>query len=62
MARDFADDSLLVAESRLTSEELRLARAYAGSFPDEIDSLIAENHLSPDEMRRRHPSIQHAEV
>jgi len=53
---------LLVAESRLTSEELRLARAYAGSFPDEIDSLIAENHLSPDEMRRRHPSIQHAEV
>jgi uncharacterized protein (DUF433 family) len=52
------DDQIVADHQQLTKASLGLARAYADSYPDEIDELLAENSLPIDEVRELYPFIQ----
>jgi len=52
------DANLLQANHPLVSDRhLRLARAYAASFPTEIETLIQENHRPLEELRELYPFL-----
>ena len=55
--RDFGTPERLLAESDLTEAQLRVATAYYGEFGEEIDSAIADNRRSLDELHREFPTI-----
>ena len=49
----------VVADFPLVTElHCRLARAYRTAFPEEIDTAIADNHRSRDELRALYPFIE----
>jgi uncharacterized protein (DUF433 family) len=53
------DDESLRADHPLVSDShLRLARAYAASFPTEIEMLIQENHRPLDALHELYPFLQ----
>jgi hypothetical protein len=53
------DVDLLRADHPLVGDRhLRLARAYAASFPTEIETLIQENRRPLDELRELYPFLQ----
>lgn len=57
MAQEFSSDAALIADTQLTEQHLRLARAYYAEFPDEIDAAIAENTRTVDEWRALFPFV-----
>lgn len=55
--RDFGSAERMIAETDLTERQVRLALAYYGRFPEEIDEAIAENQRSIDEHRTLFPTF-----
>ncbi|HTR89797.1 MAG TPA: DUF433 domain-containing protein [Solirubrobacteraceae bacterium] len=55
--RDFGTPERLLAESDLTETQLHVAVAYYEEFREEIDSAIAENRRSLEELHREYPTI-----
>jgi uncharacterized protein (DUF433 family) len=55
--RDFGTPERLLAESDLTAAQLQVASAYYEEFGEEIDSAIADNRRSLDELHREFPTI-----
>ena len=55
------DDLLRESHPLVTRRHLRSARAYAQQFPDEIESLLAENRRPLDEVRTLYPFLQSAD-
>lgn len=62
MLEDFGSPEELVAETELTSAQVRLAAAYRRSYPTEIDEAIADNRRSPEALRTLFPFIEVADV
>jgi uncharacterized protein (DUF433 family) len=58
MLEDFGSAQKLVRETQLNERELSLAEAYHRSYPEEIDTAIAENRRSPDELLELYPFIE----
>lgn len=56
--RDLGSVEAMVAEGNLKQRHVRVALAYAESFPDEIDEAIAENRQSVEKLSRRYPFIE----
>jgi hypothetical protein len=53
------DEALLLSSHPLLSERhLRTARAYTERFPEEIESLVAENHRPLQELSELYPFLQ----
>jgi hypothetical protein len=52
------DDLLRESHPLVTRRHLRSARAYAQQFPDEIESLLAENRRPLDELQALYPFLQ----
>ncbi len=55
------DDLLHKSHPLVTRRHLRSARAYAQQFPDEIESLVAENRRPLDELQALYPFLQSAD-
>lgn len=55
--RDFGSLERIVAEGDLAERPVRLALAYCEAYPEEIDRMIAENQITPEEAHRRYPSL-----
>ena len=55
------DDLLRESHPLVTRRHLRSARAYAQQFPDEIESLLAENQRPLVELRTLYPFLQSAD-
>ncbi len=55
------DDLLHKSHPLITRRHLRSARAYAQQFPDEIESLVAENRRPLDELQALYPFLQSAD-
>lgn len=47
----------LVAETELDARAVELARAYHGTYPEEIDEAIAENRRPLAELRELYPFV-----
>ena len=47
----------MAAESDLNDPQIRLALAYYGEFPEEIDQAISDNRRSLEELRAEYPHI-----
>jgi hypothetical protein len=47
----------MAAQTDVTEAQVRLALAYHGEFPDEIDDAIAENERPLEQLRREYPTI-----
>ena len=60
--RDFGSMERMLAETDLAERELRLALAYAESYPDEIEEAVAENRRPLEELRRLYPVFQITEL
>lgn len=54
------DEELLLDHPLLSERHLRIARAYAEQFADEIEALIEENHRPLAELRELYPFLQSA--
>jgi uncharacterized protein (DUF433 family) len=52
-----SDDQLVEDYQQLTKASLDLARAYQGSYPEEIDELLAENSRPIEELQELYPFI-----
>jgi uncharacterized protein (DUF433 family) len=63
LQRSYRGDEDLLRESHpmITRRHLRSARAYAQQFPDEIESLLAENRRPLDELQTLYPFLQGAD-
>jgi hypothetical protein len=63
LLRSYAgDDSKLYEDHPLVAERhVRIARAYAERFPDEIEAILEEQHRPLDELRALYPFLQLAE-
>lgn len=57
MLDDFGSQEELVAETHLSPSQVRLAVAYRGAYPDEIDAAIADNRRPLDDMRELFPFV-----
>lgn len=62
MLEDFGSPEKLVAETHLSSAQVRLAVAYHTAYPQEIDEVIADNRRPLDELRALFPFIEVVEV
>jgi uncharacterized protein (DUF433 family) len=58
MVEDFGSIDSLVAETRLTERQVRLALAYRESYPDEVAEAIAQNRRAPEEWHELYPFIE----
>lgn len=60
--RDYGDDEQALRESHplVGDRQLRLARAYAERFPDEIDAFLADARRPLDELRSLYPFLETA--
>lgn len=56
--RDLGSIEAMVAEGNLSERQVRVALAYAESFPDEVEDAIAQNRQSVDELSRGYPFIE----
>jgi uncharacterized protein (DUF433 family) len=59
---DFGSAERLVADSGLSSAQVRLALAYRDAYRDEIEQMVADNRRSLDELRVLYPFIEVAEA
>jgi hypothetical protein len=59
LLRSYDGDEEALRENHplITDRHLRVAQAYAGRFPTEIEALIKKNHPPLDELRVRLASI-----
>lgn len=55
--RDFASPREMAEATDLTEPQIRLALAYYGEHPEEIDAAIADNERPLAELRREFPAI-----
>jgi uncharacterized protein (DUF433 family) len=55
--RSFGTPERLLQESDLSEPQLRVALAYCDEFGAEIDTAIAENRRSLEELHREYPTI-----
>lgn len=55
--RDFEAADRMVAETDISERQLRLALAYHGRFPEEIDEMIERNRATAEELGARYPTI-----
>ena len=62
MVEDFGSTQELVAQTHLTPAQARLALAYRGAYPAEVDDAIADNRRPLDELRALFPFIEVAEA
>jgi uncharacterized protein (DUF433 family) len=60
--KDFGSVDRMTAESDLNDRQIRLALAYYGEYPEEIDQAISENRRSLEELRAEYPHIDVIEV
>jgi hypothetical protein len=51
------DETLRASHPRVTDSHLRLARAYAERFPEEIEAMIDRNHPPFEELLELYPFI-----
>lgn len=58
MVEEFNSTKKLMAETQLTSHQVRLALAYGAAYPAEIDEAIADNRRPLDELRTPFPFIE----
>jgi len=58
MLGDFGSVEKLLRQTHLTERDVRLATAYAGAYPDEVEQARAENRRSPEELRELYPFVQ----
>ena len=56
--RDLGSVDEVVKEGTLTERHVRLALAYAESFPEEIDEAIFQNRQPVEELSRAYPFIE----
>lgn len=56
--RDLGSVDEVVKEGTLTERHVRLALAYAESFPEEIDEVIFQNRQPVEELSRAYPFIE----
>ena len=63
LLRSYEDDErkLRAAHPLVDERHLRLARAYAARFPDEIAAFVEDARRPLDELRRSYPFLQTAE-
>lgn len=63
MLRSYGDDAEKLRESHplVGDRHLRLARAYAERFPDEIGELLAANRRPLEELRALYPFLELAD-
>lgn len=57
MLEDFGSPEALVADTHLSSAQVRLAAAYRDAYPTEVDEAIADNRRPLDELRVLFPFI-----
>jgi hypothetical protein len=59
LLRSYDDDEQLLRANHplVTDRHLRVARAYAERFPDEIEALLEENHRPLDQLRKLYPFL-----
>lgn len=55
--RDFGSVEAMLAEGNLSERAIRLALAYYGRFPEEVDEAIAQNRRPLTELRAAYPFI-----
>lgn len=59
LSRAYGDDVRLLADfPHITPQALRLAFAYSERFPDEVESAIAENARTPEELAELYPFVE----
>lgn len=56
-SRSFESVEAMAAETDLGERHIRVALAYYGRFPDEIDEAIQRNRRSLEELRATFPTI-----
>lgn len=64
LARSYGDDDDAILEDfpRVNRRHLHIARAYARSYPEEVEGEIAENRRPVEEWLELYPFIEHIEV
>lgn len=55
---DFGSVERMVAETDLDERRLRIALAYWGRYPEEIDSAVRENRRPLSELAEEHPDAE----
>jgi hypothetical protein len=60
LLRSYADDELRIqaAHPMIGERHLRVARAYSGRFPHEVEAFVEESTRPLDELRRLYPFLQ----
>jgi uncharacterized protein (DUF433 family) len=58
MLEDFGSIEALVADTQLSSAQVRLASAYRTAYPEETDEAIADNRRPLDEVTGLYPFIE----
>ena len=63
LLRSYGDDGARLRESHplVTDRHLRLARAYAGRFPEEIEAFVEANRRPLEELRALYPFLELSE-
>jgi uncharacterized protein (DUF433 family) len=56
-SRSYGTPSEMAAATDLTEPRIRLALAYYGGFPEEIDAAIADSERLLGELQRQYPTI-----
>ena len=59
---DFGSTEHMIAESDLEERPARLADAYHGRYPEEIDALVRRNRRSLEEWRELYPTFDVIEI
>ena len=62
MFKDYGAIEPLVAGTQLTERLVKLALAYCGEYPEEVDAALTENRRSLEELRQQYPTIDVIEV
>src|SRR5437588_4078994 len=57
MFKDYGAIEPLVAGTQLTERLVKLALAYYGEYPEEVDTALTENRRSLEELRQQYPTI-----
>jgi len=58
MVEDFGSIERLLAETKLTERQVRLAQAYRENYPDEVAEAIARNRRAPQEWHELYPFVE----
>ena len=58
LASNGHDDELRASQPLVTPQHIRIARAYAERFPDEVEAFVREQHRPLDELRALYPLLK----